>query len=57
MGIVGALPGGDITRVIGRNRYARGILPKESIVTGQPVSVVQRGRGAMIKGSNVATWS
>lgn len=66
-GIVGpmsihAAGAGDVTRV------GHGVLPIESVVTGQPIGISERGRGmkgkqqggsstsALIKGSDVATW-
>ncbi len=43
--------GGDITRI------GKGVVPPESTITGTPIGISQRGRGTLIKGSNVATWA
>jgi len=47
----GGARGGDITRI------GKGIIPPESVITGTPVGVSQRGRGSLIKGANIATYS
>lgn len=53
-GMVGSLP---------HMRMGSGVLPQESIVTGEPIGITQRGRGirkrggSLIQGSSIATWN